>query len=272
MGSRVAGGEGISPFALAMVRMLGAAAFFQVFTRARNLLKPTTWPEQKGLAGLSVLGIALNQTLFLVGLRLTSPMTAALLGVTIPVMAAVLAVAVRHERPSLRLAAGLGSSVAGVAWLTGVRHVDVGGLVVLANCASYAAYIVYSRATVRKLGALTVVTWLFTWGVVLFAPLGAPSVLAELPSWTPRGWAFISYIIVMPTIVAYLCNAWALGRSSATLVTVYIYVQPVLAACLAWVQLGQPVTARMLGAAVLIVIGVTIVATRSGAQPVSTQE
>ena len=49
MGARVAGGEGISPFALAMVRMLGAAAFFQVFTRARGTCsKPTTCARTAG--------------------------------------------------------------------------------------------------------------------------------------------------------------------------------------------------------------------------------
>jgi drug/metabolite transporter (DMT)-like permease len=272
MGARVAGGEAISPFALAMVRMLGAAAFFQLFTRATRQLRPTTAPDQRVLAGLSVLGIALNQALFLFGLRLTTPMTSALLGVTIPVLAAVLAVGAGQESVSTRLIAGLGSSIAGVAWLTGVGHVDIGGLVVLANCASYAAYIVYSRETIRRLGALTVVTWIFTWGAFLFAPLGLPHVVAELPGWTPRGWGFIAYIVVVPTIVAYLCNAWALGRSTATLVTIYIYVQPLLTALLAWLQLGQAVTSRMLVAAILIVIGVTVVATRPNATPAPVQE
>jgi drug/metabolite transporter (DMT)-like permease len=272
MAPRVLGGEAISPLALAMLRMVGAAIFFQALTRARGLLRPTTTREQWRLAGLSVIGIALNQGLFLIGLRMTTPMTAALLGVTIPVIAAAMAVAAGQERASWRLAAGLGSSIAGVAWLTGVGHVDSGGLVVLANCVSYAAYIVYSRETIRRLGAFTVITWVFTWGAILFAPIGAPSVVAELPGWTPRGWLFVGYILVMPTIVAYWCNAWALGRSTASLVTIYIYAQPVISALLAWVQLGQSVTERMFVAAALIVIGVTVVATRKDALSVPLQE
>jgi drug/metabolite transporter (DMT)-like permease len=258
-----------------MVRMLGAAAFFQLFTRAAKQLRPTTARDQRVLAGLSILGIVLNQALFLLGLQLTSPMTAALVGVTIPVIAATMAVGAGQERPSARLVAGLGSSIAGVAWLTlggRVGRVDVGGLVVLANCASYAAYIVYSRETVRRLGAFTVVTWLFTWGALLFAPLGLPIVAREMPTWSARGWEIVAYIVVMPTIVAYLCNAWALGRSTATLVTIYIYVQPLFTALLAWIQLGHAVTLKMLGAAVLIVVGVTIVATRRNATPAPIQE
>jgi drug/metabolite transporter (DMT)-like permease len=272
MAPRVAGGEAISPLALAMVRMLGAAAFFQLFTRAGRSLRPTTWRDQRTLAGLSLLGITLNQTLFLLGLRMTTPMTASLVGVTIPVLTALMAVAAGQERASWQLAAGLGSSIAGVAWLTGVGRVDVGGLIVLANSVSYAAYIVSSRRTIRRLGALTVITWVFGWGALLFVPVGMPNVVRELPEWSARGWCFLAYILLMPTIVAYLCTAWALGRSSATLVAIYIYVQPVIAAVLARIQLGQSLTERMLGAALLIVVGVTIVATRKDAFPVPIQE
>jgi drug/metabolite transporter (DMT)-like permease len=99
-----------------------------------------------------------------------------------------------------------------------------------------------------------------------------PAVAGQIASWTPRAWTYLAYIVAVPTIVAYLSNAWALGRSTATLVTVYIYVQPLITAFLAWVQLGQHVTTKTAGAAVLIVIGVWIVATRPAAVPAPAQE
>ncbi len=272
MGPRVAGGEGISPFAVAMVRMLGATVFFQAFTRATGTLKKTTPRDHFALAGLSILGIALNQTLFLLGLRMTTPMTAALLSVTIPVFTAAMAVAARQERASVRLAVGLVTSIVGVVSLTGIQRVDLGALVVVANCVAYSAYIVLSRATIRRLGTLTLVTWLFTWGALLFAPIGMRDLVAGAPQWTPRGWMFLAYIVAMPTIVAYLCNAWALERSNATLVSIYIYVQPVLAGLLAWAQLGQTPSERLLVASALIAVGVGIVATRRDAVAVPMEE
>ena len=272
MGPPSAGGEGVSPFAVAMVRMLGAAVFFQVFSRATGALRPATRRDQGRLALLSILGIALDQTLFLVGLRMTSPVNAALLSVTIPVFTAAIAVALGHERASWRLGLGLATSIAGVVWLTGVGSVDRGALVVLVNCVSYSLYIVLSRETIQRLGTLTVVTWIFTWGALLFAPLGMPDLVAGAASWTPRGWGLLAYIVAMPTIVAYLCNAWALERSNATLVSIYIYVQPVLAAVLAWLQLGNTVSERLVLAAVVIAAGVTIVATRKNAIPVPMEE
>jgi drug/metabolite transporter (DMT)-like permease len=252
--------------------MLGATVFFQAFTRATRTLEKTSARDHFVLAGLSILGIALNQTLFLVGLRLTSPMTASLLSVTIPVFTAAMAVGLGQERASVRLGVGLVTSIVGVVSLTGIQRVDLGALVVVANCVSYSAYIVFSRETIRRLGTLTVVTWVFTWGAILFAPIGMRDLLAGAPEWTTRGWSFLAYIVAVPTIVAYLCNAWALERSNATLVSIYIYVQPVLAGLLAWAQLGQTVSARLAVAAGLIAVGVSIVATRKDALPVPLDE
>jgi drug/metabolite transporter (DMT)-like permease len=244
-----------------MVRMLGAALFFQVFARSTGALVRTTARDLKLLAGLSILGIALNQTLFLIGLRLTRPASAGLLAVTIPVFTAMLSVIVRVEKPTVRLGVGFAFAIAGVLWLTGFQHVDPGALVVTLNCVSYAAYLVFSRDVIRRLGALTVITWVFTCGSILFLPIGARALVAA-STWTPRAWGFLAYIVLFPTIIAYLANAWALGRSTPTLVTVYVYLQPMLTALLARLQLGDALSPRLVVSGVLILIGVGIVALR----------
>ena len=272
MAPRALGGEALSPWAIAMARMLGATLFFQIVTRLAGWLRTTTWRDQWKLAVFSILGIALNQTLFLLGLRLTNPMSAALLMVTIPVLGAGMALLLGQERLSARLVIGIVVALSGVAWLTGVHSVDRGAIVVLGNCIAYAAYIVFSRETIRRLGALTVITWVFTWGAILFAPLGALPLVNGMATFTPRGWLFLSYIVVVPTIVAYLANAWALGRSNAALVTVYIYLQPLITALLAWIQLDQTPTPKMLFAGLLIVAGVALVASRRPAQSITSEE
>jgi drug/metabolite transporter (DMT)-like permease len=258
-------GEGVDPFALAMSRMFGAALFFQLFTRLTGRLRPLPAREHLRIAGLSVLGIALNQTLFLVGLRLTTAFAAVLLGMSIPVFTAALAVAMRLERGSPRTALGLALAFVGVLWLTGVGSLDWGALAIAANCLSYSLYLVLSKNVVVRLGALTVVTWLFTWGALMFAPLGAGPLLAGATSWSPRAWTLVAVIVVVPTIVAYSANAWALGRTNPTLVSVYIYLQPLIAAALQWVQLGEPIAPRALVSAGFIVAGVSLVATRRAA-------
>jgi drug/metabolite transporter (DMT)-like permease len=256
------GGEAVPPSALGMVRMGAAAVFFQIFARATGGLAPVARRDALRLCGLGVLGVALNQALFLVGLKYTSALAASLLGITIPVFTAAMAFAFRLERASLRAALGIAIAASGVVFLIGVRNIDKGALIIALNCVSYSAYIVLSRGIIQRLGALTVITWVFTSAAILFAPYGGPALAASLPSFTSRAWWLLAYIVVFPTIIAYLFNAWALGRSSPTLVTVYIYTQPILAGLLAWVQLGQALSAKLAVAAALIAVGVGIVATR----------
>jgi drug/metabolite transporter (DMT)-like permease len=260
---RAAGGEEIFPESLAMIRMLGGALFFQaIMTLRRARGEPISRADHLRLAGLSILGIALNQTLFLLGLRWTTPFSVSLLGATIPVFAAALAVLFRKERFSWRTLLGLVLAMSGVLSLIGVGSLDRGAILVALNSLSYAAYVVLSRDTVIRVGPLRAVAWIFTYAALLFAPFGVRPMLAQLPALTPRGWALTLYILAMPTIVAYLLNAWALGRSSATLVTIYIYLQPLIAAVLAWAQLGMGISKRAWLAAVLILVGLGVVASR----------
>lgn len=259
---RALGGEGIDPVALAFTRMLGGALFFVAFSTVFRLRSKTTWSDQLRLAGLSILGISANQTLFLVGLRSTTPVSAALLGVTIPVFTAALSVVLRVERSSLRLWMGLALAVLGVIWLTGIKTIDRGALLVTLNSIFYSGYVVASQGLVRRLGAFTVITWIFVWGAVLFSPIALPALVHDAPTWSGRGLVLVAWIVAMPTIVAYLFNAWALGKSAPSLVTVYICLQPILAGMLAWVQLDQPPPTRAFFAAILIISGVATVATR----------
>jgi drug/metabolite transporter (DMT)-like permease len=257
-----AGGGGVDPLALAMARMVGAAIFFQVLVRGLRISHPLPRADHLRVAGLSLLGIVLNQTLYLLGLRITTAFAAALLGATIPVFTAALSIVFRVERASARTVLGLLLALAGVAWLTGIGSVDYGAIVIALNCLSYSLYIVLSKSVVERLGALTLVTWIFTWGAVMLAPIGAWPLVQGVVQWGARSWTLVAIMVVLPTIVAYLANAWALGRSNPTLVTIYIYVQPLLAALLQWVQLAEPVSTRALGASAFILVGVSVVASR----------
>src|SRR6202011_5787616 len=123
-------------------------------------------------------------------------------------------------------------ALCGVLWLTGVRSLDWGAVVIALNCLAYSLYLVFSLRIIRRLGAMTVITWLFTWGALLFTPLGARALAAGCLSWSPRAWLLVAFVVALPTVVAYIANAWALGRSTPTLVTIYIYLQPLLTALL----------------------------------------
>lgn len=266
MAPRAFGGEEIFPESLAMARMFGGALFFHAFAYARGMKAfAISRRDHVALLGLSIIGISANQTLYLLGLRWTTPFAASLLGATIPIFTAFFAVVFGRERLVGRTVAGLVCCLCGVLFLTGIGSIDRGAIFLALNSLSYAAYVVLSRDVILRVGAVRSVVWLFTYGALLFAPIGAPALISQVATFTPRGWMYIAYIVVMPTIVAYSFNAWALGRSSATLVAVYIYIQPLIAGTLAWVQLGQGISRRAAIAAVAIVAGLAMVASRQPA-------
>lgn len=264
MMDRAAGGCGIDPYALAMFRMLAGAIFFRIVVATgvgRGPSLPTA-RDRVALAVLSLFGIVLNQTLFLMGLGKTTPFVAALLGACIPVLTLAFAVLARKEAFSARAALGLALAIGGVVSLTGVGRVDAGALLLALNSASYAAYVVFSRGLVLRLGAMRVMAHVFAWGALAFAPIGLPAALGALPELDLRAAGYLAYILAVPTIYAYFANAWALGRTSASVVTAYIYMQPLLAAILAWLQLDLVPSSRSLYAAPLILAGVALAAFR----------
>ncbi len=277
------GGEGIAPEAVAMVRMIGGALFFQAAAfslrwarpddpfvlRAKAEPRRIRAKTHVKLAIFAALGVVINQALFLTGLKSSTPVVVSLLGATIPVFAAGLSVLFRKEEASARTGIGIVLALAGVLWLTGIGSIhtdgagtDRGAVLVALNCLSYAAYVVFSRDTVIEVGSLRLITWVFTYGALLFAPMGLRPLLETIPHLSTRAFWLLAYIVLVPTILAYGLNAWALARTSASIVTIYIYVQPVIAALLARLQLGHSISSRAGLAAVLIFLGVLITTVR----------
>ena len=259
-------GFGVSPTALAMARVLGAAV---VFVAALHVLprpatpepRVTAWRDRLALAALSIFGIVLNQALFLAGLQRTSPVSATLLVAMIPVFAAGVAAVAGRDPITLRSGAGIALALLGVAVLSRFALPQPGDLLVLLNAFSYAIYVVFAKGPLTRHGTLPVMAWVFGWGALLFAPLGGLALARELPTWSPGAAALVAYIVGVPTILAYGLNAWALRRARPTLVNIYIYLQPLVVVALTWLQLDQPPEARTLVAGLLILAGVTVVAT-----------
>jgi len=72
-------------------------------------------------------------------------------------------------------------------------------------------------------------------------------------------WLIVAVIIILPTVAAYYLNAWALIKVPPSTVTVYIYLQPLIAFGFAPLLLGEHLTWKTGIAAILIFAGVGIV-------------
>lgn len=252
---------GVSPEALAMARILGGALVFVPAHLALPAPRVRRLRDAFELGVLAVFGIVLNQALFLSGLRRTSPISATLLVATIPVFTAVLAALTGQARLTPRGALGIAVAFFGTFVLSGFAVPAAGDLFVMLNAASYAVYVVLSKPALARHGTMTVLAWTFGAAAVLFAPVGGLALLREAPGFSRPALALVAFIVLVPTALSYALNAWALRRVSPALVTIYVYIQPLVVIALAWLQLDQPPTSRALLAGLFIMSGVALVAT-----------
>ncbi|MBI3073276.1 MAG: DMT family transporter [Deltaproteobacteria bacterium] len=254
----------MSPLALVGFRMLLGAPILLVF--AGVLTRPL--PAARDLLALALLGlsgIALNQIFFAEGLLRAGPVNAAILAVIIPVSTLIISTAFRHERPRRAQVIGIVVAFLGAAVLVRAERLDfsntetVGSLLLLCNSPFYSAYLVFSRPLIARLGALPVVAWAYIFGAIEALPFTAPAVLdvawTSLPVWA---WASLAYILVGPTIVGFWLNAYALKTVTASVVAVYVLLQPVIGSFAAWVFRDSPITVRTLLAAAVILAGVAL--------------
>ena len=255
--------------ALVAFRVAGAALAFIVIgalTGRVGRIQRRDWPL---LIASSLLGVVLNQWLFVKGLSLTSVINATLLGTTIPIFTLVVSIALRMDRPSFRRALGILLAAAGVVYLIGPSRAGfssvtrLGDLLIVTNSLCYGTYIAISKDLMKRYSALTVITWIFIVGSVATVPAGLISLShVSLTSINPAIWLWIVYIILVPTVGAYYLNTWALGRVPPSTVAVYIYLQPLIAFCLAPLLFGEELSWGTLIAALLVFAGVLVVTRR----------
>jgi drug/metabolite transporter (DMT)-like permease len=206
------------------------------------------------LAAYALFGVTTNMLLFIAGLQRTTATNAVVIGATIPVFTVGVAVALRKEAATVWKGIGLGVACLGALVIVGAERFEAGGghftgnLLVTLNSLSFSVYLVISRRLLSKYRALTVVTWVFVFGTLGILPFGIGQLVAAAPTLTPKIWRCIAYIVICPTVGTYFLNTFALRRAPASLVAIYIYLQPVLGALMAAQALGErPALATFIG-------------------------
>jgi len=77
-------------------------------------------------------------------------------------------------------------------------------------------------------------------------------------------WAF-AYLTIVGSLIGFTAFSWLLKVSTPARISTYAYVNPVIAVFVGWAFGGEQLTARVLWAAGVIVLGVVIITTRKPA-------
>jgi drug/metabolite transporter (DMT)-like permease len=259
---------GLTPLAVGGWRIVAGSLALGLLARARHGSR--IWPEARDLPLFfmcAILGVALNQGLFLVGLSRSTPMNAGLVMSLIPVFTFAIAALVRQEHFALSRALGILIALAGIVPLLfangfrGLGTYGFGNVLMVANALCYAGFLVLAKVLTRRYPTLVVVAWAYGFSLVAVPMLLWDQVLLPASDATAAWWS-LAYILVVPTVIAYLLNMFALARVRASTVAVYVYAQPIIAGLASWLVFDERPTVAMLVAAPALFVGIWLVGRR----------
>lgn len=266
-------GDAVSPAALTLGRCLVASVVLGLLLVRRHHRTPVARPSRRDAVRLLLIGV-LWFGLYNVALNAAEQRvdagTAAMLVNIGPLLVAVLAALVLGEGFPRRL--GLGSVVAfggvvliGVATarasgtVVGVGSGDqtLGALLCVVAAVAYAVSVVAQKPLLARMPALQV-TWIAcTVGAVVCLP-AAPDLVHELAAADTSTSAWVVYLGVGPSAVAFTTWAYALARTTAGRLGSTTYLVPALASLLAWALLGEVPAALSLVGGVGCLLGVAV--------------
>ncbi|MEG2491651.1 MAG: DMT family transporter [Alistipes sp.] len=228
--------QGVSPFALSVYRMVGACLLFwivSIFTKREHV----TLRDMGLLFLASVFGIQLNQMLFLWGLSLTSPIDSSIIATVVPVLTMVLATLFLREPLTWLKASGVFLGAAGAVMLVLVSQSDgghissvSGNLLCIVSAISYALYLTAFRNVIVKYSPVTTMKWMFLFAaIVALVVYRLPLFAVDYSTLSPETYRGIAYVVLGATFISYLMIPIAQRFLRPTVVSMYNYVQPVVA-------------------------------------------
>ena len=267
--------HGISPFALAMMRMIGAAVSFWVLSLFVETQK-TTWADRGKMFVAGMLSIVFNQCLFIVGVSYTTPLDASVVTTMLPILTMILAAIVLREpitglkavgvvtgmSGAIMLILGLGDGVQREVAAEGENSVVGNSMCFIAQIC-FACYLVFFKNFISRFNAVTLMRWMFGSAAVVILPFAIPVLkdidYAAIPM---RTYLEIGYTVFVATFFTYLLVPVGQRLLRPTVVSIYNYVQPVMSATVSYMW-GMTTFGVAKGIAIALVFSGVYIVTQS---------
>jgi drug/metabolite transporter (DMT)-like permease len=265
--------ETLPPFFTQGVRFALAGAVLYAWARWKGIAAPTRreWLGAAVAGGLLFVG----GTGAVVWAERYLPSGVAALVVATEPMAFVLIEAVRHRRiPKGLVLSGLALGTAGLAVLVGpgdllgAGRYDLRGILVLVlGTFAWAGGSLFSRGSRLPSSPVMATAATLLTGGTLVATLALMA--GELSRFDPAAISTKSivatvYLFVFGSLVGFSAYLWLLRVSTASRVSTYAYVNPIVAVFLGWALAGEELTSRVFIAAAVIVGAVALIIRHGG--------
>ena len=260
----------IEPFGFILLRVSGAALLFWIISifAPKEKIATSDWPR---IAGCALFGMVINMLFFFKGLSLSTPINSSVIITLSPVMVLILASILIKERITWLKTAGIIVGMAGALVLvlfskeesSNAPNVPVGNLLFIVNAFSYGLYLILVKPLTKKYHAITLMKWLFFIAIFINLPV-------TIGEFTDVQWASLpfdaiwkmAFVVIGTTFMTYLLNIYALKQLSASTISAFIYLQPLIAITFAIVVGADNLTTVKAIAAVLVFVGVYMVSAK----------
>lgn len=256
----------VKPFGFIFLRVSGATLLFWtvgLFVR-KERIDTSDYPRL--LLG-AVFGIALNQLSFFKGLSMTTPISASVIMVSSPILVLSFSAILLRERVTKRKISGIFIGMIGAVVLIvfgkemgSSSDASLGNLLIFVNATSYSLYLILIKSLTRKYQPVTLAKWLYLLGLFMVIPFGIQEF--NLIEWQgmPEGilWR-IGFIVVFTSFLTYLLNLFAIRKLLPTTLSIFIYLQPVIATSYALLIGSDSLNLIKLLSTLLIFTGVFLV-------------
>lgn len=228
----------ISPIALFTIRSLGAGALFWLI----SLFLPKQSVERRDLPKIfaaSVLGFFLTQMCFLMAISRITPMDCSIITSLSPIYTMFIAAYALKEPLSTQKIGGVMLSLCGIIYLilnsvtstaTAIETTPVGVLLMIGNSLCFSLYLGIFKPTIAKYSVVTFMKWTFLFASLLSLPFSVKELFtidyAALPT------SFITelaFLVICATFITYFLIPVGQKILRPTLVSMYSYVQPIIA-------------------------------------------
>ncbi len=255
--------ESFEPFTLAFTRFLIASVAMMLIVRLTGRWKVIERADWGRFLFLGFLAVPANQLLFLYGLKFTTPGRSALYYGATPVFVFLLALWYLREKATILRLLGILISFAGVAIILRAGRFDseilFGDFLVILAVVAWAAYTIFGKPLIAKYGAMNVTGWALSIGTIQYLPFGLYFAWKfDYSAVTAEGWLSLLYIAIVTSVIAYSIWYWALGRMEASKLAIFQNLQPIIAALLSVLLVGETLGASFYIGGALVIAGVLL--------------
>jgi drug/metabolite transporter (DMT)-like permease len=256
----------VKPYGFILLRVLGATLLFWIiglFIKREKIERQDFFR----IVLAAFFGVGLNMLTFFKGLSLTTPINASVIMLTTPILVLLLSAIILKEKITLIKIAGIGIGLFGALMLiiygqnlNSGKEVIFGNILVLVNATSYSFYLIIVKRLTDKYHPLTFIKWLYLLGLIFVLPFGYPELQQVQWQQMPISIYYrVGYVVVFTTFLAYLFNIFALTKLKPTTLSIFIYLQPVIATLYALTVGSDKLNIVKVVATMLIFTGVYIV-------------